>query len=83
MSITGRLRELNVILPQVAQPVGSYVPAKLVGDLVLTSGQLPLVNGELMAAGKVPEDVSLADAQEAAKIAEARHGATARPGRDH
>ena len=46
MSITARLRELNVILPQVAAPVGSYVPAKQVGELVLTSGQLPLLNGE-------------------------------------
>ena len=69
MSIAARLRELNVILPQVAPPVGSYVPAKQVGELVLTSGQLPLVNGELTAAGKVPEEVSLADAQEAAKTA--------------
>lgn len=69
MSITARLRELNVILPQVAPLVGSYVPAKLVGELVLTSGQLPLLDGELTAAGKVPEDVSLADAQEAAKTA--------------
>ena len=69
MSISARLRELNVILPQVAPPVGSYVPAKQVGELVLTSGQLPLLNGELTAAGKVPEDVPLADAQEAAKTA--------------
>ncbi len=69
MSITARLRELNIILPQVAPPVGSYVPAKQVGELVLTSGQLPLLNGELTAAGKVPKDVSLSDAQEAAKTA--------------
>ncbi len=69
MSIANRLRELNVILPQVAPPVGSYVPAKQVGELVLTSGQLPLLNGELTAAGKVPEEVSLADAKKAAKTA--------------
>ncbi len=69
MSITARLRELNVILPQVAPPVGSYVPAKQVGELILTSGQLPILNGELTATGKVPEDVPLADAQEAASTA--------------
>jgi enamine deaminase RidA (YjgF/YER057c/UK114 family) len=69
MSIAARLSELNVILPQVAQPVGSYVPAKQVGDLVLTSGQLPLLNGVLTAAGKVPQDVSISEAQEAAKTA--------------
>jgi enamine deaminase RidA (YjgF/YER057c/UK114 family) len=67
MSITTRLRELNVILPRVAAPVGSYLPAKQVGEFVLTSGQLPLIDGQLTAAGKVPEDVSLLDAQEAAK----------------
>ncbi len=69
MSIAARLEELGVTLPRVAAPVGSYVPATLVGSLVLTSGQLPMVSGELIAAGKVPDEVSLADAQEAARVA--------------
>lgn len=69
MSIASRLGELGVTLPQIATPVGSYVPATLVGSLVLTSGQLPMVRGELIAAGKVPDEVSLADAQEAARVA--------------
>ena len=69
MSIATRLEELGVKLPQIAAPVGSYVPATLVGSVVLTSGQLPMVNGELIAAGKVPDEVSLADAAQAARVA--------------
>lgn len=68
-SIAARLEELGVKLPQIAAPVGSYVPATLVGSLVLTSGQLPMVKGELIAVGKVPEEVSLADAVQAARVA--------------
>ncbi len=69
MSIGSRLQELKVTLPELAAPVGSYVPATQVGDLIMTSGQLPLVKGELIAAGRVDDDVPLADAQQAAKVA--------------
>lgn len=69
MSITARLRELGVTLPAVSAPVGSYVPATRVGDLVMTSGQLPIVAGELVATGKVPEDITLEAAEEAARNA--------------
>ncbi len=69
MSIASRLEELAATLPSVAAPVGSYVPATVVGSVVLTSGQLPTVKGELIAVGKVPDDVSLADAREAARVA--------------
>ena len=57
MSRSSRLEELNVTLPKIPDPVGSYLPATRVGDLVVTSGQLPIVNGELIATGKVPDDV--------------------------
>ncbi len=69
MSRSSRLEELNVTLPKIPNPVGSYLPATRVGDLIVTSGQLPIVNGELIAAGKVPDDVSVADARQSAKVA--------------
>ena len=69
MSISSRLEALHVTIPRIADAVGSYLPATRVGDLVLTSGQLPMVKGELIATGKVPDDVSLTDAQQAAKVA--------------
>ncbi|MCA1823972.1 MAG: RidA family protein [Mycobacteriales bacterium] len=52
-----RLRELGLALPDVVPPVAAYVPAVRSGDLVWTSGQLPMVNGQLAATGLVGGDV--------------------------
>lgn len=69
MSIAERLKQLGITITDVVPPVGSYVPAVQIGDLVLTSGQLPMVGGELFAKGKVPVDVPLERAREAARMA--------------
>ena len=63
MGIDERLAELNIKLPPAAKPVGAYVAAVRTGDLVFTAGQLPLQDGELIATGKVPEDVGIETAQ--------------------
>ena len=72
MTATERLAELGLTLPEVAAPVGTYVPAKLHGDLVYSSGQLPLVDGALLAQGSVGQrdgDVSPERALECARVA--------------
>ena len=53
MTAQVRLAELGLTLPSVATPVGTYTPARRVGNLVYTSGQLPVVDGELVATGVV------------------------------
>ena len=63
MSVSARLAELGIELPQVAAPVAAYVPAVAHGDLVYTSGQLPMIAGALPATGKVGAGVSAEDAQ--------------------
>ena len=50
-----RLADLGLVLPTVVAPLGSYVPAVRTGSLVFTSGQLPLVDGELRFTGSVGE----------------------------
>ena len=57
MSPSERLADLGIELPAVAAPVAAYVPATRVGNQVWTSGQLPFVDGELPATGKVGADV--------------------------
>lgn len=52
MTISTRLEELGIELPSVPAPVAAYAPAVTVGNLVRTSGQLPMRNGELMATGR-------------------------------
>ncbi|MCP2278198.1 RidA family protein [Nocardia amikacinitolerans] len=62
------LERLGLTVPAVAAPVAAYIPAIRTGSLVYTSGQLPFVNGELSATGKVGAEVSLAEAAEAARL---------------
>ncbi len=63
-----RLAELGLVLPEVVPPLAAYVPAVRTGDHVYTSGQLPLVKGELAVTGKVGAEVSAEEAKEQARI---------------
>lgn len=64
-----RLAELGLVLPPVAAPLAAYVPALGFGGQVVTSGQLPTVDGEPVATGKVGSKVSSETAAECAKVA--------------
>lgn len=66
--IEARLAELGLELPPVVKPVAAYVPAVITGNLVYTSGQLPMVGGVLPAVGKVGAEVGADEAQEYARI---------------
>ncbi len=68
-NIARKIDQLGIEFPQPAEALGSYVPAVKTGKLVFTSGQLPICDGKLTAAGKVPCDVSVQNAQDAAKRA--------------
>lgn len=67
MSWSSRLAELGITLPAVAAPVAAYVPAVRTGSLVYTSGQLPFIEGELAATGKVGAEVSPEEAKRHAR----------------
>jgi enamine deaminase RidA (YjgF/YER057c/UK114 family) len=67
-SALDRLAELAVVLPAVTPPLASYVPAVRTGNLVYTSGQLPMVDGALAASGKVGAAVSLEVGVDCARI---------------
>ncbi|MGV0624981.1 RidA family protein [Mycolicibacter minnesotensis] len=57
MSWRARLTELGIDLPEVVAPLAAYVPAVRTGNLVYTSGQLPMQGGALPATGKVGAEV--------------------------
>ena len=67
MTAADRLRELGLELPPVATPAGDYVPAVRSGSLVFTSGQLPMVDGQLAAVGKVGALVTPEQAKDLAR----------------
>ena len=66
MDIEKNLAEMGWVLPTPGKPVGSYVPAVVIGNLMFISGQLPMREGKLLAEGKVPSEVPLEAAQKAA-----------------
>lgn len=63
-----RLAELGLELPVVPTPVAAYLPAVRHGTMVYTAGQVPLRDGELLAAGQVGADVSVEMATECARM---------------
>ena len=67
-SVEKKLGELGLELPAAAEPMGAYVPAKRVGNVVYVSGQGPMRDGRPAYAGQVGGELSLADGYEAARI---------------
>lgn len=68
-NVRQRLQDAGFELPAVPVALGDYVPASRAGDLVFTSGQLPVRDGELLSPGTVGLSVDPADAREAAATA--------------
>jgi enamine deaminase RidA (YjgF/YER057c/UK114 family) len=67
MSVTARLAELGIVIPEVVPPVAAYVPAVVTGRYVYTSGQLPMRDGAMIAEGLVGADVDPGAAKECAR----------------
>ncbi len=68
MSAAARLKELGIELPQVAEPLASYLPAVRTGNLVYTAGQLPLQAGKLVLTGKLGLAVTVEQGYALARI---------------
>lgn len=62
-----RLAEAELRVPDAPLALGAYVPAVLAGQLVFTSGQLPVRDGKLLAAGVVGETVDEETARDCAR----------------
>ena len=62
-----RLAALGLTLPKVTPPLAAYLPAVRTGPYVYTAGQLPIVDGQLLATGKVGAGVSVGEASALAR----------------
>jgi enamine deaminase RidA (YjgF/YER057c/UK114 family) len=67
-TIAVRLQQLSIGLPKPAAPAGAYVPWVRTGSLVVVSGQLPVVAGEVRYHGRVGVELSLDDGYAAARL---------------
>ena len=66
MSIDAKLAELGIVLPEPAAPVAAYVPVVIAGGLAHVSGQVSIVNGQLLK-GRLGEDLSFEQGVEGAR----------------
>ena len=66
--IEQKIIDLGFVLPETAKPLAAYIPAVQSGNLVFTSGQLPMINGSLAETGKVGGSVSPERAKELATV---------------
>ncbi len=69
MSIEKRLKELGITLPAAPKAVANYVPAVRVGELLFTSGVLPMKEGTLAYEGKLGRELTVEQGQIAARLA--------------
>ncbi|GAC1328217.1 MAG: RidA family protein [Chloroflexota bacterium] len=65
--IDDRLRELGVTLPQPRAPMANYVPARRIGNLVYTAGQVS-GNPDREYKGKLGAELSIEQGREAARV---------------
>ena len=61
------LKENNIILPEAADPVGSYVAAKIIGKLLYISGQISIGSDGKLIKGKLGKDLTVEDGYKAAE----------------
>jgi len=66
---SARLKEFGIVLPAPPTPLGAYVEASDTGNLLFLSGTLPVVNRKLAISGRLGENLTVKDGQEAARIA--------------
>lgn len=75
---SARIRQLGIVLPAPPTPLGSYVESSDTGNLLFLSGLLPVVDRKLAITGRLGENLSVRQGQEAARIASLNALAVAR-----
>jgi len=67
MIFEDNLKKLNLVLPNAADPVGSYVATKIVGKILYISGQISINNDGKLITGKLGKDLDTDAGYQAAK----------------
>jgi enamine deaminase RidA (YjgF/YER057c/UK114 family) len=67
--LNSRLSELGITLPEPPTPLGAYVESSETGNLLFLSGMLPVVHHKLAISGRLGENLSVKEGQEAARLA--------------
>ena len=66
MNFESKIKELKIILPKAADPVGSYVAAKITNNLLYISGQISIDENGNLIKGKLGKELTTEDGHKAA-----------------
>lgn len=66
--IEEKIKQMGITVPEAAKPLAAYIPALRVGNLIMTSGQVPIAAGVIKYQGKVGNDLTEEEAKEAAEL---------------
>ena len=69
MTAEENLQRLGITLPEPPTARGNYAPWIRTGNLIMTSGQLPLADGVMKYAGRLGADLTTEQGYQAAKLA--------------
>ena len=78
MTVASRFVGLGIKLPAPPTPLGAYVESSDTGNLLFLSGILPIVDGKLVFSGRLGQNLSVKQGQEAARVASLKVLAAAR-----
>ena len=67
-TIDKKIKELELILPKMANPIANYLPFKISKNIVYISGQAPIMDGKIIFSGKIGDKLSIEDGISAAKL---------------
>ena len=68
MDVEARLAKLGLALPAAPAPAANYVPFTIAKGLVFVAGQAPVRDGKYAFTGRVGAEVTVEDAQAAARL---------------
>ncbi len=66
--IEDKLNQMGITFPEAAKPLAAYIPAIKIGNLIMTSGQVPITAGSIKYLGKVGKNITEEQGMEAAKL---------------
>jgi enamine deaminase RidA (YjgF/YER057c/UK114 family) len=66
--VEDKIKQMGIKIPDAVKPLAAYIPALRTGNLVMTSGQVPMADGVIKYQGKVGKDLSEDEGKEAAKL---------------
>jgi enamine deaminase RidA (YjgF/YER057c/UK114 family) len=67
MHVEAKLHELGLVLPNPPRPVGAYLPAVQIGNLLFLSGTTCYEDGKFLYMGRVGEELTLEQGYHAAR----------------